>query len=38
VTAAKVKPLILSMAGFAMSNVENIFIIMTLNDLCLLPA
>jgi hypothetical protein len=38
VTAAKFKPLILSMSGFNLSNVANIPIIMILNDLCLLPA
>jgi hypothetical protein len=37
-TAAKFKSLIFSVSGFALSNIENIFIIMTLDDVCLLPA
>jgi hypothetical protein len=37
-TAAKFKPLKLSMLGFALSNVANIWIIMILYDFCLLPA
>jgi hypothetical protein len=37
-TAAKFKPLILSVSGFALSNVANVPIIVILDDLCLLPA
>jgi hypothetical protein len=37
-TAAKFKPLILSVPGFALSNVANIFFFMILDDFCLLPA
>jgi hypothetical protein len=37
-TAAKFKPLIFSVSGFALSNVANIFIFMILDDLRLLPA
>jgi hypothetical protein len=37
-TAAKFKPLVFSVMGFALSNGANIFIIMILYDLCLLPA
>jgi hypothetical protein len=36
-TAAKFKPLIFPVVGFALSNVANIFIAMILNDFCLLP-
>jgi hypothetical protein len=36
-TAAKYKPLVFSVTGFALSNGANIFIIMILHDLCLLP-
>jgi hypothetical protein len=38
ITAAKFKPLIFSVSGFALSNVANIFIFMILDDFCLLPA
>jgi hypothetical protein len=38
VTAAKIKPLILSVSGFALSSVGNILIIVILNGFCLLPA
>jgi hypothetical protein len=38
VIAAKFKPILLSLSGVALSNVAKIFIIMSLNDLCLLPA
>jgi hypothetical protein len=37
-TAAKIKPLLFSVRGFALSSGANIFIIMILYDLCLLPA
>jgi hypothetical protein len=37
-TAAKFKPLIFSVTGFAVSNVANIFLFMILDDFCLLPA
>jgi hypothetical protein len=37
-TAAKFKPLIFSVLGFALSSVANIFIFMILDDFCLLPA
>jgi hypothetical protein len=37
-TAAKFKPLIISVSGFALSNVTNNFIFMILDDLCLLSA
>jgi hypothetical protein len=37
-TAAKLKPLIFSISGFALSNVKNIFIFMILDDFCLLSA
>jgi hypothetical protein len=37
-TAAKFKPLIFSVLGFALSNISNIFIFMILDDFCLLPA
>jgi hypothetical protein len=37
-TAAKFKPLIFSMAGFALSNIANMFVAMIYNDFCLLPA
>jgi hypothetical protein len=37
-TAAKFKPLIFSVSGFALSNVANICIFMILDDFCLLPA
>jgi hypothetical protein len=37
-TAAKFKPLVVSMPGFAFSDVANICIFMILYDLCLLPA
>jgi hypothetical protein len=37
-TAAKFKPLIASMSGFALSNVANMFILMILYDFGLLPA
>jgi hypothetical protein len=36
-TAAKFKPLLFSMSVFALSNIENNFIIMVLYDFCLLP-
>jgi hypothetical protein len=36
-TAAKFKPLIFSMSGFALCNIANIFIVMIWNDFCLLP-
>jgi hypothetical protein len=36
--AAKFKPLIFSVSGFALSNIANIFIFMILYDLCLLPS
>jgi hypothetical protein len=35
-TAAKFKPLIFSVSGFALSNVANILIFMILDDFCLL--
>jgi hypothetical protein len=37
-TAAKFKPLILSMSVFTLSNIAIIFIFMILDDFCLLPA
>jgi hypothetical protein len=37
-TAAKFKPLIFSVSGFALSNVMNNCIFMILDDFCLLPA
>jgi hypothetical protein len=37
-TAAKFKPLVFSVTGFAFSNGTNVFIIMILYHLCLLPA
>jgi hypothetical protein len=37
-TAAKFQPIIFSVSGFALSNVANIFILMILDDFCLLPA
>jgi hypothetical protein len=37
-TASKFKPLIFSVSGFALSNIANIFILMILDDFCLLPA
>jgi hypothetical protein len=37
-TAAKFKPLIFSMLGFALSYETNILVFMILYDLCLLPA
>jgi hypothetical protein len=37
-TAAKFKPLIFYVSGFALSNVANGFIFMILDDFCLLPA
>jgi hypothetical protein len=37
-TNAKFKPLLLSMSGFALSYTTNMFILMTLYDLCLSPA
>jgi hypothetical protein len=37
-TAAKFKPLVFSVTGFALSNCANVFIIMILYHLCLLPA
>jgi hypothetical protein len=37
-TAAKFKPLIFSVSGFAFSDVANIFSYMILYDLCLLAA
>jgi hypothetical protein len=37
-TAAKFKPLIYSVSGFALSNAANSFIFMILDDFCLLPA
>jgi hypothetical protein len=36
-TAAKFKPLIFLVSGFALSNVENVFILMILYGVCLLP-
>jgi hypothetical protein len=36
-TADKFKPLIFSFSGFTSSNIANICILMSLNDLCLLP-
>jgi hypothetical protein len=36
-TAAKLKPLVFSFPGFALSNIANICILMILNDFCLLP-
>jgi hypothetical protein len=36
--AAKFKPLIFSVSGFALSNVANILISMILDDFCLLSA
>jgi hypothetical protein len=35
-TAAKLKPLIFSVSGFALSNVANIFIFMILDDFCMI--
>jgi hypothetical protein len=37
-TAAKFKPLIFFVSGFALSNIANIFIFMILDDFCLLLA
>jgi hypothetical protein len=37
-TAAKFKPLIFSVSGFALSNVANILIFMILDEFCLLSA
>jgi hypothetical protein len=37
-TVAKFKHLIFSVSGFALFNVANIFILMILDDFCLLPA
>jgi hypothetical protein len=37
-TAANFKPLMFSVSGFTLSNVQNIFIFMILDDFCLLPA
>jgi hypothetical protein len=37
-TAAKFKPLIISVSGFTLSNVANILIFMIFDGLCLLPA
>jgi hypothetical protein len=37
-TTAKFKPFIFRVLGFALSNGVNIFVIMILYDLCLLPA
>jgi hypothetical protein len=37
-TAAKFKPLIFSVSGFALSYIANISISMMLYDFCLLPA
>jgi hypothetical protein len=37
-TAAKFKPLITSMSGFAFANIVNIFVFTILYDFCLLPA
>jgi hypothetical protein len=37
-TAAKFKPFIFSVSGFALSYAANIFVLMILYDLCLLPA
>jgi hypothetical protein len=37
-TLAKFKPFIYSVLSFALSNVENIFIFLILDDFCLLPA
>jgi hypothetical protein len=37
-TAAKFKPLVFPVLGFALSNISNILIIMILDDFCLLPA
>jgi hypothetical protein len=34
-TAAKFKPLVFPVSGFALSNIANIFILMILNDFCL---
>jgi hypothetical protein len=36
--AAKFKPLICSVSGFALSYVANMFILMVLYDFCFLPA
>jgi hypothetical protein len=36
-TAAKVKPFIFPVLGFALSNVAKILIFMILDDFCLLP-
>jgi hypothetical protein len=37
-TAAKFKPLILSVPGFTLPSIANIFIIVILYDFCLVPA
>jgi hypothetical protein len=37
-TATKFKPLIFSVSGFALSYAVNMFVLMILYDLCLLPA
>jgi hypothetical protein len=37
-TAAKFKPFVFPVSGFALSNIANIFILMILYDFCLLPA
>jgi hypothetical protein len=37
-TTAKIKPLIFSVSGFALSYAANMFILMILYDFCLLPA
>jgi hypothetical protein len=37
-TAVKFKPLIFSVSGFALSNIENMYNLVMLNDLGLLPA
>jgi hypothetical protein len=37
-TAAKFKPLVFPVLGFALSNIANIFVLMILYDFCLLPA
>jgi hypothetical protein len=37
-TAAKFKPLVFPVSGFALSNIANIFVFMILYDFCLLTA